>query len=132
MPMSRICIGVRLDKLVGSAYPVLARAAFAAAIAEKPAGRFMPQPHARGAAAPEGRLVRFGPPRLDSGGSGSAARSGGRMAVDTQCAEVAISDMAANLHGPVCPTDTASLPSGLSMRRYLSCRLSWMAARPLR
>jgi hypothetical protein len=39
--MSRIRIGVRLDKLVGSAYPALARAAFEAAIAEKPAARFM-------------------------------------------------------------------------------------------
>jgi hypothetical protein len=39
--MSRICIGSHPDKLVGYAYPALARAAFAAAIAEKPAGRFM-------------------------------------------------------------------------------------------
>jgi hypothetical protein len=45
--MSRICIGVRLDKLVGSAYPALARAAFAVAIAEKPAGRFMIRSRAR-------------------------------------------------------------------------------------
>jgi hypothetical protein len=41
MPMSQICIGAHPDKLVGYAYPALAGAAFAAAIAEKPAGRFM-------------------------------------------------------------------------------------------
>jgi hypothetical protein len=39
--MSRICIGAHPDKLVGYAYPALARDAFAAAIAEKPTRRFM-------------------------------------------------------------------------------------------
>jgi hypothetical protein len=40
----------------------LARAAFAVAIAEKPAGRFMIRSRARGAAAPAGRPVSVTPP----------------------------------------------------------------------